>query len=341
MGELFQSINHTFVEGRQEARGIEIGILALLGVLLSLHVYGIVQRILRRRSELRRFAEERGLDDDDLRLLAELATLAGCARMPLLTNLGLFERATAQAIGGPWSPFEPGGPERLLRLRAVRHALGFDRLPTHAPLLTTRELAPGIAVDVLGQHAQVFDVSESALSIEMDAPLQVATGERLTLNLAHARDARYELRCRVVEQQPGPNDRWNVVLDHDEEPRRVQQREFVRVKTNGPIVLRPLPAWPAPAMPREVRARLVDVSGGGAQVVTRAPLPVGLLSRASFTLGGSARFDVRAVVLASWPDSDGTARSNLEFSGLTDGERDRLVATVNSLQMVQKAAASR
>jgi c-di-GMP-binding flagellar brake protein YcgR len=150
------------------------------------------------------------------------------------------------------------------------------------------------------------------------------------VELIHAREARYRLRCPVRSVRPlPPGDGGGVVvvLGHDEAPARRQAREWARVPLELALDLVPLAPAPALAPERSVRATTEDLSAGGALVACAPPLPVGALLAASFTLSGERFEAVRTVVVGSEPRAGGP-RAHLEFGPMAEAERERLVLAV-------------
>lgn len=331
--EFFRSLAHSFGRNRDALPAVELALLVLLALAVLLQLAGLARRWWGRRTRLHLLAARHGIEGADLAFAAMLARREGVAPFALLTRLDLFERATARALAG-----EPGRAEAAARAHRLRRALGFDRLPAHMPLLTSRELAPGTAVELGPEHAQVAGVDETALALRLpEGAAPPAAGSELSLGLAHAREARYELRCRVVEVRHGPHGR-ELVVTHDEAPRRIQHRDHARVPARGAITLHPVPPWPVHGeAPGDAVVRLEDVSAGGARVLSRAPLPVGLLAQATFTLG-AARFEkLPAVVIATDPRPDGACAVRLEWGRLAEAERSRLVAAVSHLELGGRA----
>lgn len=331
MEEFFRSLAEAF--GRSPQGGPRLGpLVAVVGAVLAVTLLAaLARRGAARRRTLRRLVAQRGLSRDDLRLAARVAADAGADLVAFLSRLDVFERATALALAQDAGAV-PVGRELPVRLRALRAALGFDRLPPHVPLLSSRELSPGTAVRVLGREGPTFDVAEDRFAVDLAEPVALAPGQRVTLGLVHAREARYALKCRVLHAGPGPEGRFHLVLAHDEAPERIQQRAHARVAVSGPLTLRPAAAWPGPGQPTELRCKLLDVSGGGAMIGTAEPLPVGLLAWASFAVSTSAFAGVRAVVLGTSLGPSGW-RAHLDFTGLGEAERDRLVAAVTRVQL--------
>jgi len=342
MEEAFRSISQAFERNRQGTTSLEVALLVLLGLVLLLQLVALVRRLLDRATRLRRLAAERGMGPDDLALLRRLAEGESTDPASLLTHLDHFERATARALAPPAAgPGPAGEPVHAAvalaeAIHRLRHLTGFDRLPAHAPLLSTRELPPGTAVTLGVLHGQIAEAGEAVFTVELAAPAALMPGAEAELGLAHAREARYALRCRVMASGPAAHGGWLLRLGHDEAPQRIQQRSYARLALEGPLVLRPAlarGAWPGERP--ELRARLVDLSGGGVLATSRAGLPVGLLTRASFAVGDAMFSEVRAVVIRAERAGPDGWRLHLEFSRVPESERARLVAALERLEAVQ------
>ncbi|HEX7624992.1 MAG TPA: PilZ domain-containing protein [Anaeromyxobacteraceae bacterium] len=341
MEELFHSIARAFAHDSRGLPAVEISLLTLLAAAVALQLAAVVRRWRARRSLLRRFAARTGLSEEDLAFVTGLSRRASVAPLSLLTHLDLFERATAQALAGRALAASPDREDPAPRIRRIRRLLGFDHLPVHTPLITSRELAPGTAVDVVGQRGQTFEVDETSFSLEVPTSLGLPPGKAVQLALVRAREARYELKCQLLAELPGRGGAWCLVFAHDEAPARIQLREYARVPAKGAVALRPLgPRLARPGDgPAELRGELVNVSGGGVLVETRARLPVGSLLSASFVIAGRRFADLRAVVLSVVPAVDDRFRAHLEFRRIAEAGGDQLVSAVGQLALAQRAAA--
>lgn len=343
MDEFFHSVAGAFEENRRgSVELLQVALLLLIGAFVALQLSSLWRRAQARRSQLRRFAFDHGLTTADLAYASALAGLAGVETMALLGQLDVFERTTARALGVSPALSVPGEPDPGARIARLRRALGFDRLPPFTPLLTTRELSPGTSVEVEGRPGTTFDVREDHFCVEVGGPVGLSPGMTSTLTLVHAREARYALRCRLLDTRASHTGERHLVFAHDEAPARIQLREYVRVHAKGPVVLHPLePAAAQHELAENVRGELIDVSAGGALVSSRTWLPVGLLATASFALLDNGFMGLRAVVLSVARAPNGNCLAHLEFSGLGEAERARLVGAVTQLELSYRAAEQR
>jgi c-di-GMP-binding flagellar brake protein YcgR len=332
MQEFFRSIAEAFARNRAGWRGAALTAAALLALALAAALVAALRRARARGRRVARLAARHDLSGADLDLARALAAEHGVAADEILVRLDAFERATARALAGR-SPPARGEEDAADRIRRLRRLLGFDRLPAHAPLLTSRELAQGTAVAVEGTAGQVARVDELAFAVEQASPPPVAAGATVGLEVVHAREARYRLRCPVLAIRASPGG-TTLVLGHDEAPERVQQRAFARVAVRGEIGYRLLEPWPAHAEGARGRAAIVDLSAGGALVSTAAALPVGALLAASLTVGKERFEEVRTVVLASEREHS-RFLAHLEFGPMSEPARARLVAAVERAERAE------
>jgi c-di-GMP-binding flagellar brake protein YcgR len=338
MEQAFQSIARAFARHRPGLPAVEIAILILLAAAVALLLAGVARHWRAHRSLLRRFAARHALGEEDLAFVTGLARRLSVTALALLTHLDLFERATAQALAERRPAKGSGRGDAARRIQRIRSLLGFDRLPSHTPLLTTRELGPGIAVEVDGQQGQTFDVDESSFSLEVRSPLVLPANQTVELGLVHAREARYALRCQLLATHPGRGGTWCLVFAHDEAPTRIQLREYARVPARGSVAMRHLgPHLVQPGTARaEPSGELVNVSAGGMLVESCARLRVGTLLSVDFAVSGRPFAGLQAVVLSFEPAPDGRFHAHLEFRRVAEEERCRLVSAIATLELAQR-----
>ncbi|MBL8919022.1 MAG: PilZ domain-containing protein [Myxococcaceae bacterium] len=333
--EFFRSVSEAFERNREAAmQSFELILLGLVIILAAMQAVGYLRRRRGLVLGVEQIAFQRGLTRDELALVLDLARVGGVPPLRLLTHLDVFERVTGKALSGALSVFLSGEP-LANQVRRIRHALHFDVLPAHAPLLTTRELSPGTAVHFGANHGQVSHLDEAHLEVELREPVSLERGTTVTLILTHAREARYELHCRLTEVRNGTQ----LLLAHDEAPVRVQQREYVRAKAAGPIRLVAV-SWPGHSIEqREIEGQLVDLSGGGALVTCHTVLPPGVRFTATFSAGEQIFSKLDGVVIATHGRDAGTFELHLEFPRLPPAERERLIGAVAKLQATEQRAA--
>ncbi|MDP1916928.1 MAG: PilZ domain-containing protein [Myxococcales bacterium] len=331
MEDFFHSVSDAFARNRESSTAFEWVFLLLALSVVALQVISIFQRRRSVHLEVETLAQQRGITNDELELVFELSRVASVPPMDFLTHPDVFERATVGPLNGTVET-TVSGDALATTVRRIRHALHFDRLPSHAPLLTTRELSVGMALDCGEGHGQVVEVSERSFTVGFRPPLAPVSGETLTLTLRHAREATYELRCRVLR---GHN--TSIDFAHDEMPKRVQLREYVRVDLYAPVTLKAL-SWPGHALEtREAKATLRDLSGGGALVASAVSFPAGVHLSLSFTAGGETFSALGGVVLSSLPYGN-AVQLRVEFTTVTPAQRERLFAAVAKVQLEQAAA---
>jgi hypothetical protein len=330
----------------------------------------LVRRYRRRRTDERAFARflvERRISGSLVDLITRLAGRAGVAPRSVATQIEIFERATALELRGQAPSPNSGDAGSYAEVRALRRALGFERLAGHFALLTTRELGDGQIVEVAGTAATVAEVNEACFVVTAPSSRSFPVGpngSRVRVTLIHGQEARYEARCALLSRQTGESTQ-KVILAHDEQPTRIQLRKSVRVTVRGPVRLNPLGAAAPNAnegTAREARpdavsdehastnpmanvgenggstsdsgatkvgsGSLVDISVGGAALDADIHVPVGSLVQLSFELDGVDYRDLLAFVLECRPRGRTTHHWRLEFRNLPQAHEHQLASSV-------------
>jgi hypothetical protein len=310
-----------------------------LAVLTALILLGLIawlvslrRRRLARQRLFTQLVAHRRLTPEDVSLLVRLATAAQVPPINMATQIEVFERATAMEIETFPRMLVVDDANTLARIRYLRRQLGFENLPEHFPLLTTRELHPGLTVKLGDMSTAVVAVTEAFFSMRAPHAPNLAIGDVGALTVFHAQEARYALRCELLASEPAPDGSGTaarkLIFGHDESPARFQLRDFVRVPFRGPIRLQtPVtgPAW--------ITATLIDISVGGAALETEAMLQPGDAVVASFSLGDAQFAELKSVVLDSRPGATGGQRVRVEFEGLPPSDEERLSAAVAYLSV--------
>ena len=312
---------------------------AALLVMVALLMTGALIWLVRRRHrrvhaivvELRRFNVEHHLTPADVETLDALATIAGQRPLEVGSRLEIFERASAVALQGQPPTLVVRDGDVFARTRRLRQLLGFADLPSHFPLLTTRELAAGAIVDLAGAPATITEVNEAFWSVRSPTNLPIGAGAEVDAAVVRAHDARYVFRCRVLDAQPFDHLGQVLLLSHDESPARAQLREFVRVSVPGSLRFRPVSAaglslkiGRAP----EVSGSLVDVSLGGLAAHVPALLATSTVGTVAFAFADERYDGIEAEVLDCRPLTPGTYLLRLTFRTLLAADEQRLAAAI-------------
>jgi len=307
-----------------------------LALALSLAVVAALARWWGRRAQNQQneaaFAHlllEKRVSTTDGAALVRMARAVALPPLMVATRLDAFERATARAlVGQPPPATTPSGDDNdiFARVRRLRVVLGFHVVPDHVPLLTTRELVPGMPVVIDNVAATVAEVNEGWFAVLTgDAPLKPrAPGTAAFVTLTREHDARYQARCGSLFVQ-GPGTPRKAFFLHDEEPLRQQLRAAVRVNAQGTVVMVPGGAPGLSAAP--AKGTLIDISVGGCAVETPAALSTGQALHLSITWAGETYRDLPASVLRC--DARGSGfHARLAFHGLSADDDTRLSAAI-------------
>ena len=313
------------------------GLLAVLVLLLAAALAWLVRRRWRRArartEDLRRFIAQHHLTVDDVQMLEALAALAGETPLEVGTRLEVFERATAAALQEQRPTLAVRENDVFARTRRLRQAFGFAELPTHFPLLTTRELVAGATVEIGGVPAKVVEVNEAFWSVAPRTGARTGAGAVFEASVVRAHDARYLLTCRVLDAR-FVDGQQRLALAHDESPVREQLREFVRVGARGGVWFRPAAKPGVPVV--ETTGTLVDVSLGGLAARIAAPLSAATVGTVAFALAEQRHQGIEATVLdCRRVEGEVTAGDagpfllRLRFRKFPAGEEQRLAAAIN------------
>ncbi len=313
MGRFFESVSEAFARNRAAVPQFLLA-LAVIALASAATLAWLARRqALRLRSELQGAS---GLSPATFELLQGWAAASGVPLESVLTSLAAFEKVTAAALA------QGADPEAV---RGMRTALRYEQRLRWAPLFSSRELVQGAPIHVGSTLGYVLRRDEKSMTVSL--PSRPALGaEQVELFVAHGGEARYRLRCtaRSVVQQG--ND-WQLELEHDETLERIQLRAYARVAAHETFVALTQVMSSVP-----IAGRLVDVSAGGALVRSSRSFAVGELLETAFRLGSAHFAHIGAVVVGTAANqARGTFDVQLEFSGIDNELRDRLVGSVNAL----------
>ncbi len=294
---------------------------ALLCLILLSVALSSVRRRWRQRRALAASAKAHGLSTADLCFLLTLTRPADVSPLHAMMRLAVFEHVTALALAREPRQGTPSADSRAAHIAALRHKLGFDTLPPHARLLTTRELQTDdlLCWEADDQQGRVQYVNESTFGLRFEyVPGIKPSAAAMQLTLVRPNDAHYDIRCEVVEV-----DGTSVRLAHDEHPARRQMREFVRARVHGPVTLALLDGvtiW---------KGSLRETSAGGLSADFTGPLTTGTMAMVSFQLAEGEIFEhLGGKILSTDPAVRGKTRAHVSFTGLNEQDRARLARCV-------------
>jgi hypothetical protein len=214
-------------------------------------------------------------------------------------------------------------------------------VPEHLPLLTTRELVPGMHVEVTGIAGEVLEVNEAWFIVVAAANATfVSTAAGAKARLTFTRDARFVARCAWLHAEPAGGPR-KLVFRHDEHPERQQLRATVRVNAAGKVELSGRPTDEAGA-PR-ISGSLLDISLGGLAMTSPVALAVGSSPYVAIEWDGELYGDLPAFILRCEARPGGSFLARLEFRGLGAAQEGRLSAAIarHSARVDEKPADDR
>ena len=126
-----------------------------------------------------------------------------------------------------------------------------------------------------GVASRIEDISGDRLMVAMPVdekgvPIIPLPGENMICRIAGT-GCYYQFNAVYLDKGKAPIPVWFIRMPEFVE--KVQNREFVRISVDYPVILRPLDE--NGAMEGMIFTRAVDISGGGLAVVNKAMLPLG------------------------------------------------------------------
>ncbi|HVU04544.1 MAG TPA: PilZ domain-containing protein [Polyangiaceae bacterium] len=323
----FKSVRDAFQENEDHAGTVGQALLAvaLVGLLVGLMLPTLRRRRDRSLQEraFARLVREKRLGAEDVALVETLARHAGTLPIVVATHLDVFERATAAELRGLPPKLRVRDGDLAARVHHLRGRFGFANRGPEEPLLTTRELSPGTALEVLGLKTAVATVTEAFYTVKLRERPNAETGRKVPVTVLSEHGASHSVASPLLAVEPF-EDHFTLYFAHDEAPERQQHRSFVRVPATGLVRLELLGESGSRWLPGE----LSDVSLHGAAVVLEEKLAVRDRLRASFVFRDERFTAVEAQVLACEGPPGGPYRVRLEFLSLAAAEDRRLAAAI-------------
>jgi len=291
-------------------------------------------------------AGDRGLQGTELATLEAWARRAALADpASVLIDRAVFDRYVRDRVQDLDRIEEaPPGSEarksRLEELARLRRRLGHAPLPPPAPLVSSRDLLPGVRVTVRPDapasgtappgRLVVAWVDEEAVEL---APIDADPAEKAFYEAAlsgrgcwavfgRPGEATYRFRSRILARPSVAVP--SLVLAHGEFLVKEERRRTPRIVHKFPVTIRVTD--PATSATRSVEAETTDLSWGGIGVASRDPIARGSLLALDLPLGGQAgAIPVTAKVVAQTPQEGGRGfLLNTQFTNVSPAARTQL-----------------
>lgn len=285
------------------------GASALYGLaLFAIAVVGLVVLVEIRRSYRKRMvidgigrdkfherAAKLHLDARDQSLLGELVDLVGAEHADaILSSPTVFENSLESYYS--YKGIHRLDDDTLAHVRQVRDRLGYLRLSTEVPYVSSRQFqlrgqafAQVEGVDGYSDEAgnskwksPILRVDERSWSIcRPDGPT-IPRGTVVRLNMTRSGDAEYRIETRVIADEKG-----ELFLEHTRKLSRNQLRNWVRVDVDIPVkALRVLPGDVRDKIEEMMIGKIRDLSGGGLSLTLASKLERGGILDLEFELPG-------------------------------------------------------
>lgn len=207
------------------------------------------------------------------------------------------------------------------------------------------DLRPGMRIlvsppgDALAAAFEATIRQVSASGVRISTPqregeaLEAHPGQRLMLFLTlHGRTYRFSTRVRLVDLELSDS----LVLDTPSEVQQTERREFFRLVTRITPRLVAILDDEGEEVER-LKAQILDLSGGGAQLQTETPIPVGAKVRLAFDLEGEAlEIDAIAEVRSHKAPASRAKKSfrvHCQFSEIARTDVERIVRFIHREQV--------
>jgi c-di-GMP-binding flagellar brake protein YcgR len=235
-------------------------ILLFLAFLFSIYIFkrNKKRKAQREQSEkrFRRQAETAGLTSEEYHLAEELARTVspeGYRKHTVLANQATFNAAAEK--------LDPQEEETRRLLRSLQLKLNF-RSHTEQVVRSTTELQPGQNLYILpslsksGLQARVSEQSVDGLHMHLQAGRTINENTAVKVYF-HRWTGVFLFTSRVISSSDG-----TIVLEHSDEIKRVQRRNYYRKRVRRPVEL-----WkPGQEQAWKLRGYLHDLGGGGASI---------------------------------------------------------------------------
>ena len=317
--------------------------------LIGLHLWRQRRQRVDLEARFSKLGTQKGLAPQQIRYLLQLAWTTRM-KNPLLLLNSVY--AFDKIAGGRASELlHATHQDELMKIGAIRTALGFDSLAPDQPLRTTRQSETGWTIMVWRDETETFypwilvDRDERALTI---VPLfradhahfsALASGDRLTAHIWREQDTEYRFNTEILSVEAK-----SLVsqLRHAETIERLQQRDFYRLNVQFDIAFILEGSISEEGEDAEenqddltgqyITGRVLNLSAGGLSALTEQPVPsthklhIDSTCTQPFPLGG-----IQCEVMQG-SDTSGSAPLQLRFEALSPERERSLVQLIYQYQ---------
>lgn len=273
-------------------------VIASILVVLMLAIAGAIYFEIRRSNKIKRELAELAMARFDLQAeklnlrltnVTILKAIAGKCELQDPSSILKFPQVFESAIEKYYQSvkIESIPNDTLVKISALRKTLGYMPLPKGVELTSTRQFSSGdecmiqfpeIDSQTYNGMCLVLDSGERQWSITRPEVPHISGGTWVQMSVARQGDAEYAFKTQVLKDS-----QEKLVLSHTNELTRTQQRNWMRVNVNVPVMATLMEETNTNAI---LSGRIIDISGGGLCITLPAELPKDSMILVTFKLPG-------------------------------------------------------
>ncbi len=222
-------------------------------------------------------------------------------------------------------------------IHEIRNDLGYSRLPLETPYVSTRQLKVSTSImlqeDEMKQtnSSNIDDNKEQYWKIGNNFGRPLTTGTIIRASFTRNGDGEYNIITKVVSSTAN-----DITLEHSRQISRKQQRNWVRVDVNLPLmVVATIEYEDGQKVTEKVRGRIRNISGGGASVRLPIRAPAESTIYMNFDLSGVKFNKIEGLIIrvGDKPEgTDDTFQHSLKFIDLETHLQEKIVRYVFEVQ---------
>lgn len=291
-------------------------------------------------------ARQKGLTEEEMELLRDIhASQSGeVAPDAMLRLASVYDRSIDEWMELLSEQGERPTVAQWEHLARIRSCLGFNSLSFETRLSHTRQFPLMQMVRVVSAKGDVVGkamvVANHETELELDwceGPIAMQVGDHVSVSFSRQSDGEYRCEVPVISLRDG-----GFCVAHTARLSRQQLRMWVRVPVTLPGRAYRLVAPDGQGLPvDELEVRLMDLSGGGAMIVSPMAIPVETRGLLSFELGESRLVDVPFLLLRHGKATrEGWQVGHLCFDGIETSSQEKVMRFVFEKQRTGQAKSS-